>query len=191
VIGLYGPAGLGAELTSPFSAGGKGKYANKPIIILGGASSVGQAVIQIGKLSGFSPIITTASLKHTGNLKSLGATHVLDRSLSTAELKLRIEEITSSPVELVYDSIGESETENTGYDLLSEDGGKLILVNLGAANKGGVIGKKQIIKPFGIFNPNVRELGKEFYSQLSRLVEAGDIKVSFILDNCVGYHVLT
>ncbi|HEV7737525.1 MAG TPA: hypothetical protein VGO47_09170, partial [Chlamydiales bacterium] len=37
------------------------------------------SAIQLAKLSGFSPIATTASTHHTDYLKSLGATHVIDR----------------------------------------------------------------------------------------------------------------
>jgi NADPH:quinone reductase-like Zn-dependent oxidoreductase len=158
-------------------AGGKDKYSSKPLVVLGGATSVGQNVIQAAKLSGFSPIIATASLKHTDYLKTLGATHVLDRSLSAADLKSKVKEIVSSPVDLVYDAVSIAETENAGYDLLSEDG-KLIIVTSNLVDKDKVTEKKQIIGIFGSFAiPATRELGKEFYSQLSKLVEAGDIKV--------------
>lgn len=41
--------------------------------------------IQLAKLAGFSPIYTTASLKHTAYLESLGATHIIDRFLDFSE----------------------------------------------------------------------------------------------------------
>ena len=53
------------------------------------------AVIQLAKLSGFSPIITTASLKNTDFLKSLGATHVIDRN---ADLPSSVKAITSDSI---------------------------------------------------------------------------------------------
>jgi NADPH:quinone reductase-like Zn-dependent oxidoreductase len=80
-VGLYNPlqeGGLG--LKPSWTPEGKGFYKNQPIVILGGSSSVGQFAIQLAKLSGFSPIITTSSKKHTDFLKSLGATHVVDRA---------------------------------------------------------------------------------------------------------------
>ena len=43
-------------------------------------------VIQLSKLSGFNPIITTASLHNTDALKEIGATHVLDRNLPSDAL---------------------------------------------------------------------------------------------------------
>ena len=39
-VGLYSDQ-LGAGLTPPWVEGGQGKYAGKPILILGGSSSVG------------------------------------------------------------------------------------------------------------------------------------------------------
>lgn len=84
-------------------------------------------MIQLAKLSGFSPIITTASLKHTDYLKSLGATHVLDRHLSAPDLKSQIEKITRQPIKYVYDSVSLSDTQNTGLEILAP-GGHLILV---------------------------------------------------------------
>ncbi|KAG8213339.1 chaperonin 10-like protein [Butyriboletus roseoflavus] len=73
-IGLYGRSN-GIGLMPPWKHGGAGKYRNMPIIIFGGSGSVGNYVIQLAKMSGFSPIITTAALKHTEYLKGLGATH--------------------------------------------------------------------------------------------------------------------
>lgn len=39
-VGLYSDQ-LGAGLTPPWEEGGQGKYAGKPILIMGGSSSVG------------------------------------------------------------------------------------------------------------------------------------------------------
>ncbi|KAF5338535.1 hypothetical protein D9611_013261 [Ephemerocybe angulata] len=122
-IGLYNahPHGLGFE--PPVTSAGKGKYAGVPLVIIGGSSSVGQFVIQLAKLSGFSPIITTSSLKHEEYLKSLGATHVLDRNepLTTE----RIQSITDLPIKAIYDAISEPQDHN--LDLLAP-GGNLVIV---------------------------------------------------------------
>ncbi|KAF6763269.1 chaperonin 10-like protein [Ephemerocybe angulata] len=122
-VGLYNayPRGLGFE--PPVTEAGKGKYAGVPLVIIGGSSSVGQFVIQLAKLSGFSPIITTSSLKHEEYLKSLGATHVLDRNepLTTE----RIQSITDLPIKAIYDAISEPQDRN--LDLLAP-GGHLAIV---------------------------------------------------------------
>ncbi|TDZ53997.1 Trans-enoyl reductase fsdC [Colletotrichum trifolii] len=49
-----------------------------PILIWGGASSVGTAAIQFAKAAGFTAILVTASPKNHATLKSLGATHCFD-----------------------------------------------------------------------------------------------------------------
>ena len=54
-------------------------------------------MIQFAKLSGFSPIITTASKHNETYLKSLGATHVIDRSIPLSELPQAVKAITDKP----------------------------------------------------------------------------------------------
>lgn len=49
-----------------------------PILIWGGASSVGSVAIQMAKTAGFSPIYTTASSKNHAALEKLGATQCFD-----------------------------------------------------------------------------------------------------------------
>ncbi|TFK63901.1 NAD(P)-binding protein, partial [Pluteus cervinus] len=96
-IGLYKGLGL-----APLTTTGIGAYSNTPIVIIGGSSSVGQYGLQFAKASGFSPIITTASLKHAEYLKSIGATHVINRNSSLAA---EITKITDKPVLFALDAI--------------------------------------------------------------------------------------
>ncbi|KAH9919388.1 chaperonin 10-like protein [Fomitopsis serialis] len=94
-------------LFPPWENGGRAKYAGEPILVIGGASSVGQYVIQLTKLAGFGPIITTASLRNAGYLKGLGATHILDRNLPDAGLIAEVKKITSAPIKVVFDAVSE------------------------------------------------------------------------------------
>lgn len=84
-------------------------------------------MIQLSKVSGFRPIITTASLSNVEYLKSLGATHVFDRKLSAEELKVQIQAVTNVPIRHVYDSISTKSTQETGLAIV-DDGGSLALV---------------------------------------------------------------
>ena len=125
------------------------KYVGQAAFISGGSSSVGQygarpprprnnepadllifdAAIQMAKLQGFSPIITTSSLKHEEWLKSLGATHVLDRRLAPEAILAELQKITGgAPIEYVYDAISLPDTEPLAYDALAP-GGALTVVN--------------------------------------------------------------
>lgn len=129
-------------------------------------------VIQFAKLSGFSPIITTASLKHEENLKSLGATHVIDRSLP---LSSEIAKITSKPILTIYDAVSDSESQETAYSVLA-NGGTLILV-LPSEVKSPVEGKL-ITSPPGSFTfPQHRELGLDFYKHIVSLLNDGVFRV--------------
>ncbi|CAA7269474.1 unnamed protein product [Cyclocybe aegerita] len=113
-VGFYNAPPHGMGFAPPITPEARGKYAGMPIVILGGASSVGQITIQLAKLSGFSPVITIASLEHTDFLKSLGATHVVDRNLSTSET--------------VFDSISLKETQEMAFELLAPGGVLLAVV---------------------------------------------------------------
>ena len=68
--------------------------------------------IQVARLSKFSPIIATASPHNEALLKSLGATHVIDRSLPASTIAAEVEKIADGkPVELVYDAISLLDTQ--------------------------------------------------------------------------------
>ncbi|EPQ55127.1 NAD P-binding protein [Gloeophyllum trabeum ATCC 11539] len=129
-FGLYGEvneAGPGsAGLTPPWEAGGRGKYSGKPIFISGGSSSVGQLVIQFATLSGFSPIIVTASPHNESLLKSLGATHVIDRSLQAEALRSAVSAVMIAQLEIIFDAVSVNDSQQTAYDLLAP-GGTLVL----------------------------------------------------------------
>ena len=66
-------------------------------------------------------VITTSSLKHTEYLKTLGATHVLDRSLSSSVLLAEIAEIAAgTPIKYAFDTIGGEDTQRLAHDALAE-----------------------------------------------------------------------
>ncbi|KAG6821754.1 hypothetical protein H0H92_001044, partial [Tricholoma furcatifolium] len=126
-VGFYAVEPHGLGLAAPFNdPSARGKYSEMPIVIVGGATSNGQFAIQFASLSGLSPVIAIASLKHEEYLKSIGATHVVDRNLSEAELAAKISEITTKPITTVYISLGQNpELQNLAYRLLAK-GGRLL-----------------------------------------------------------------
>ncbi|QRW25346.1 alcohol dehydrogenase [Rhizoctonia solani] len=91
LVGLFQKTGVDVPVNGP-TANGKG------VLVLGGSSSVGQFAIQLARIAGFSPIVTTASAQHNDFLKSLGATHVFGRDASTQELGFKVL-TTPSPVQ--------------------------------------------------------------------------------------------
>ncbi|OSC97731.1 GroES-like protein [Trametes coccinea BRFM310] len=177
VVGLYSQNG-GPMLTPPWAEGGKGQYSDTPIVVIGGASAVGAFTIQFAKLSGFSPIIATASLKNAALLKGFGATHVLDRNLPAASLREEIVKIAGGPVATVYDAISLPETQNPAFDLLAP-GGKLLTVLPPAVeeDKAKDAQGRTIVHVHGpIQLPQNVEFGKLLFKKLTGLLETGDIK---------------
>ena len=132
--------------------------------------------MQLAKLSGFSPIITTASLKHTEYLKGIGATDVLDRNLPVPDLSQKIAEIAKVPILRVFDAISLPTTQELGLALLGS-GGKLavILPPTVEASKG-----KTIVSVSGVLrSPDNIEILEDLYrTKASALAENGAIKVS-------------
>ncbi|KAH9830269.1 chaperonin 10-like protein [Rhodofomes roseus] len=171
----HGSAGLQA----PWEEGGRGKYTGKPFFVFGAASSVGQFVVQLARLSGFSPIIATASPHNADFLRSLGVTHVLDRKLSLEQLRAEIAKITKEPLDVIYDAVSLPETQLAAYELL-EPGGTLVLVLYSAipAEKLASEPKKRVVKAYGQANFPQENLAVAavLYKHLTAWLEEGAIK---------------
>lgn len=123
-LSLYGNRPHGAGFDVPVTPTAVGKYAGTPLIVLGGSSSVGQYIIQFAKYSGFSPIIATTSLNHADYLKTIGATHIIDRNAHLAE---EVKKVTDKPITIVLDAISVADTQQAGIEVLAV-GGTLITV---------------------------------------------------------------
>ena len=200
-VGLYHEENKNgsAALYPPWKDGGLGKYTNEPIFILGGASSVGQygmslwptayttfslptrcacPVIQLARLSGFSPIITTASLHNEAALKELGATYVLDRSLPARTVLSEVKKITDDvPVKTVYDAVSYADTQNLGYDILAPGGTEVIDLPQ-EINGEKQSADKKVVVVFGNVNvPDNRRLGVNLYAKLTQWLGDGTLRV--------------
>ena len=138
--------------------------------------------IQVARLSGFSPIITTASPHNTDFLLSIGATHVLDRKLSASALAAEVKKITSKPIKYIYEAISIKETQNAAYDILAP-GGKIVIVTQDLIDKEKLTPDKQIVCVSGnVWFEDSREIGVSLYKILPKLLEDGDIKVNISTD---------
>ncbi|KIP04739.1 hypothetical protein PHLGIDRAFT_182222 [Phlebiopsis gigantea 11061_1 CR5-6] len=176
-LGLYNnKTNRGIGLFPPWEEGGRNKYAGQPIFVYGGSSAVGQPTIQLAKLSGFSPIITTASKHNEAFLKSIGATHVIDRTLPAAAIKSAVRAITPEPIKVAYDAISLQDTQNLTYDILAS-GGSLVVVLDVAVDKERITEDKFIARAYGnVHFLDQRKVGVSLYSKLTELLAAGDVK---------------
>ena len=131
-------------------------------------------------MSGLGPIITTASPRNEGLLKSLGATHILDRNLGRTELLTKIREITEKPIQLVCDSVAIAETQNLAYDVVAS-GGQLLLSLPSVIDPKKIVPDKQVIFFNGkVSIPEYSALDDEFLSVLPTYLKTGEIKVPII-----------
>lgn len=106
----------GHGMTPPWNEGGRTVGEGKSIIIIGGASSVGQYAIQLARLSGYSRIVTNASPNNHEHLKAIGAHAVLDRADSTPEaFSAALEDY---PLDFVFDAISHPSTQKLGVEIL-------------------------------------------------------------------------
>ncbi|KAJ3516573.1 hypothetical protein NLJ89_g1039 [Agrocybe chaxingu] len=176
-VGLYGGPTFGQGLTPPVTQEGQGQYAGQPIAILGGGTSVGQVVIQLAKLSGFSPIIATASLKHDDALKALGATAVFDRNLSSAELSTEIAKVTSGKLlSVVFDTVGSPATQQIAVDIVAPGGAVSDVLPPDASVK--IPDNKTVYQVLSLLTlpPNTKLLETLYHDHVTAWLEKGLLK---------------
>ncbi|KAK1229339.1 hypothetical protein PQX77_007593 [Marasmius sp. AFHP31] len=165
---LFTAGRSGAGLKPFWEDGAKGSKSGQPLVVLGGSSSVGQLVIQVAFHYGFSPIITTSSAKHADFLKSLGATHVLDRDTSIEKFK---DILQGKPVEYIYDAV--NAISQAFVDLVAP-GGTFIIVSPAPAEIAFNDGRKCIFA--NGFSHIYKEYAYGLAGALGGLLESGVIK---------------
>jgi len=152
-------------------------------VIFGGASSVGAYALQFAKMSGFSPIITTSSSHNFDFVKSLGATHALDRKLPSPEMVEELKKISGKPIKVIYDCMSHPDTLSQAYDALAS-GGILIHHPGRAIDESKLTPDKECVQPYGGWHhPANKELGHSFFRAFPKMLESGAIKpneVSYI-----------
>jgi len=194
VTGLFNQdkdaAKLSAGLCPPWEEGGRGKYAGRPLVVVGASSSTGQNFIQVAKLAGFSPIIATASAHNHEFIRSLGATHVFDRHLPVDALRAEVARITSTPIDLVIDGVAVPETQNLAYSLLAP-GGRLVVVTEDAVAPQLKTADKVVQQTFGVaYVPYNHTVLAGLYSHFGAWLERGDIKPNRVELLPGGFHAV-
>ncbi|KAI0052285.1 hypothetical protein FA95DRAFT_1379025 [Auriscalpium vulgare] len=187
VIGLYGereapmPMGRGGRtgLTAPWEATGKGTYSG-PALVIGGASSV---AIQLLKLSGYSPIITTASAHNEAYCKAAGATHVIDyHKVAYPDLPAAVAQITSAAVSVVYDAISLEDSQKAAWQILASRGNLIVTLPpvVGKAGADAEDGKRLVWTFGSVHDPANHTVSDAMYRALPGLLAEGVIKPNAI-----------
>ncbi|KAF9264144.1 GroES-like protein [Marasmius fiardii PR-910] len=168
---LNGHAGAGIH---PFwEDDARGIKSGEPIVVLGGSSSVGQLAVQIASHLGYSPLIVTSSLKHADYLKSLGATHVIDRHIPIDALPSAVQEIVQGkPIKYMFNAV--RPTIQTYLDVLAP-GGTFIESSLIVPPEIVLKDGRKIVLTIGSIHV-YKDLSLGLMSKLQGLLERGIIK---------------
>lgn len=131
-------------------------------------------------MSGFSPIITTASPAQSDFLKSIGATNILDRNLSPEHLLNELSKIVDKDrIKYVFDAISSEETQQTGFHILPAQG-HLAVVAQPSANKPADINVVRVLSVLKL-PQNIRLLEALYSQKVYGYLEKGSLKVRFTL----------
>ena len=156
-------------------------YGNASIVIIGGGAATGKFAIELCRLAGMKNIITIASKRNEQQLKDLGATHVLDRTLSDDELEDAVRAITGDKLVMAFDvvNVGERQTLGARFLSTSQKGTLVSIIMPGsvdetqfrAPKKGGYERKFVVCAP-----KYLKEMSVPFWDNISSLVEEGHLK---------------
>ncbi|KAJ4478395.1 chaperonin 10-like protein [Lentinula aciculospora] len=168
---------VGAGLNPTFDS--KVSFDGEVALVIGGGTSVGQYAIQIFKYLGFGTIITYASARHSDFLKSLGATHVIDRTeVPLPALSETVKTVTPLPIKNIYVAIvAVPDALEAGYACLAH-GGQMATAHPAPPKPADAEATGR--KIYGVFastkiEPNI-EFGTAMWKNLPKLVEEGTIK---------------
>lgn len=196
----------GAGLTPPWEEGGRGKYQNDPFVVTSGSSCVGilgelntaissatkshlgtidyyYLAIQLAKMSGFNPIIASASTHNAEYVKAAGATHVIDYKATPygPAFVRAVSAITSAPVKVVYDIAASPESQAMCWDILAP-GGRQICAQPRPVKGDGFedeTGRKVIGVFASVYDDAVggdTKLGRSLFAALEKMMADGDLK---------------
>ncbi|KAF9872299.1 alpha/beta-hydrolase [Colletotrichum karsti] len=105
VFALFHETGLG--LHSPFGPRRQDcDYSAESILIIGGGSATGKFGVQLARLAKFGNIIVVASKARESELKDLGATTVIERTLEESEIESQIRGVVGDDLIYAVDCVG-------------------------------------------------------------------------------------
>ena len=85
----------GFAIPSPFSKeANEFDYASTSLVIVGGGTNVAKFAVQLARIAGIGKIVTIAGPANKEQLTSMGATHVIDRHGSPADIAVQVQKIT-------------------------------------------------------------------------------------------------
>lgn len=180
VVALFHTDGL--NLSAPFIPVAENvRSSDRPqrshVVIIGGGSNTGKFCVQLAALAGIKDIIVVAGRSNEKELKSYGATHIIDRHGTDVEIKAGINSILDNNCLYVIDTVNKDHTIEISL-LSSSKRGKAITLLRGTLDE-SKIGEKTAGYDLGhvLGSSHLkRELCEPFWKALPGLVDAKKIK---------------
>lgn len=134
-------------------------------------------------MSGFNPIITSASAHNADYVRAAGATHVIDyKTIPYGPDFIRaVSAITFAPVKVVYDTVWSPESQAMSWDILAP-GGKHICAQPNPVKGDGFedeTGRKVIGVCGSVYDDAMggdTKLGHSLFAALEKMMADGDLK---------------
>ncbi|KAM0346968.1 hypothetical protein HYE67_002937 [Fusarium culmorum] len=153
-------------------------YAGTILLVLGGGSNCGKFGVQLAALAGIGRIVVVGG--DEAELKSYGATQVLNRRGSPEEVTSRIRDIVGDELLYAYDTVNFPATQHIGVNALSstKKGKVARLLPLGPIDEAQVKPKKEgyeVIDVHGV-SQNKPDLSVPFWERLPGYLEQKKIR---------------
>lgn len=177
LVALFDSGTLG--IPAPWTAEASSfDYKNTTLLIVGGGSSCGVFGIQLAALAGIGRVISVGGDEQY--LKSLGATHVIDRHGSQEEALKKIQAIVGDDLLYAYDAISPPKGQVLAVNALSSSKrGKLArLLPLGPVDDALVHPKKEGYEVLNVFGSSQAKpgLAAPFWERVPQYLKDGKIR---------------
>jgi NADPH:quinone reductase-like Zn-dependent oxidoreductase len=135
--------------------------------------------LQLAKLSGFNPIITTASTRNEDYCRAAGATHVIDyRTTPYASIPAVVREIVKGPVSIIFDAISTQQSQQADWEILEPNGSLAVVLPIAIDMPAEPKDNRWAVLVYGeVRGQGNSEFGKPMYAALPGLLADGLIKV--------------
>ncbi|KAJ0418389.1 putative alcohol dehydrogenase [Aspergillus carlsbadensis] len=152
-------------------------YGNTTLLVIGGGSNCGAFGVQLAKLAGIGTIVVVGGDEE--KLKSLGATHVIDRHGGHDTVLARIRAVVGDDLVYAYDAVTFPDGQLLALNALSSTkrGALARLLPTGPVDESRVLGKSAGFEVRDVFGSShmYPELAGGFWERLPGFLERGEI----------------
>jgi NADPH2:quinone reductase len=179
VVGLFAGGDKGLGIPAPWDPAAKDfDYAGTTLLIVGGGTNCGKVAVQLAKLAGIGKVIAVGGSED--ELKSFGATSVLDRHGGFDAVLKRIQSAVGDDLVYAFDTVNMPEGQLLGLNALSstKKGKFARLLPVTAVDDSKVIGKKagyDVINVWGLSHA-IPSVAIPFWDRVGDLLTSGKLK---------------